>query len=493
MKTNRFFSVLLLAFGLSNGVAQNNVTYSTINPTPGTENVLIGRMIGTSQGPTPPAGTITITAPAAKNTIVGNFAGNRLETGISNTFMGNGAGGNTTDKSNNTYIGSGSGAFAKGQSNTFLGASSGFGANTFISTGDENTYVGAGSGYYANASGSQNVFVGASSGAYANGSNNIYIGNKAGYFHASAPSTGNSNIFIGNQVGFGIGFSAVSDMLLIHNNNVPDPLITGNFFDESLTFNVNKSGGANARVNIVSNLGGVNGYSGLRLQNLTSANNTSFTSNGKVLTVNQFGDLVLTSDQVGPGGNINITAGDFITVSGNGSVGTPYLIGAQNIYNDDDFLRGDRTVSLNGRNLIFSTLASGPAVAGGRVFIGDVPTAATPYDYKLYVENGIMTEKIRVAVKTTADWQDSVFAKEYELMSLDEVETYVKQNSHLPGIKSAQELVKNGLDLGEMQSKQMGKIEELTLYLIEQNKKLETQQSEIEALKVQVQLLLQGK
>jgi hypothetical protein len=71
-------------------------------------------------------------------------------------------------------------------------------------------------------------------------------------------------------------------------------------------------------------------------------------------------------------------------------------------------------------------------------------------------------------------------------MPLNEVETFVKENKHLPGIDSANELVKNGLDVAEMQAKQMGKIEELTLYVIQQNK-------EIEELKAQVKALLEKK
>ena len=75
-------------------------------------------------------------------------------------------------------------------------------------------------------------------------------------------------------------------------------------------------------------------------------------------------------------------------------------------------------------------------------------------------------------------------------MPLSEVELFVKENNHLPGIESAKELVKNGLDIADMQAKQMGKIEELTLHLIEQNKQLEKQNKEIEELKEQVKLLL---
>ena len=76
-------------------------------------------------------------------------------------------------------------------------------------------------------------------------------------------------------------------------------------------------------------------------------------------------------------------------------------------------------------------------------------------------------------------------------MPLKNVEEYINKNKHLPGIDSAEELSKKGLDLAEMQAKQMEKIEELTLYIIEQNKKLEKQNNEIEELKIQMKALIE--
>ena len=83
-------------------------------------------------------------------------------------------------------------------------------------------------------------------------------------------------------------------------------------------------------------------------------------------------------------------------------------------------------------------------------------------------------------------------------MPLNEVESFVKTNKHLPGVLSANEIVESGLDVAEMQSKHMEKIEELTLYIIDQDKKLSAQQqaiekqnSEIEVLKAQLKLLIE--
>lgn len=109
------------------------------------------------------------------------------------------------------------------------------------------------------------------------------------------------------------------------------------------------------------------------------------------------------------------------------------------------------------------------------------------------VEGGILTEKVKVALRSTANWADYVFANDYKLQPLKEVETFINENKHLPGVSSADELVKNGLDLADMQAKQMEKIEELTLYAIEQNKQIEMQNKDIQELKMQVKLLLEKK
>jgi hypothetical protein len=119
----------------------------------------------------------------------------------------------------------------------------------------------------------------------------------------------------------------------------------------------------------------------------------------------------------------------------------------------------------------------------GTVRIGNV---TTPVGYKLYVEKGILTEKVKVALASSAAWADYVFAPDYKLETLDAVETYIKENNHLPNIPSAEELAKDGLNLGDMQAKQMEKIEELTLYLIEMKKEINALKSANNSLQSQI-------
>lgn len=129
-------------------------------------------------------------------------------------------------------------------------------------------------------------------------------------------------------------------------------------------------------------------------------------------------------------------------------------------------------------------------VAGGTVVIGESgiaqPSPMTPGGYRLYVQDGILTEKLKVAVRTTSNWADYVFAPDYQLQPLKEVEKYVNKHKHLPGVPSADEMVKNGLDVAKMDAKLLEKLEELTLYMIELNKQNQALQLKVNALEKQV-------
>lgn len=111
---------------------------------------------------------------------------------------------------------------------------------------------------------------------------------------------------------------------------------------------------------------------------------------------------------------------------------------------------------------------------------GDV-VMGTNYDGVNLKVNGYITT--RGLTVTNNGWADFVFEDGYKLPALSEVENFIEQNGHLPGIESAKEIEENGLSLGEMQGKQMQKIEELTLYAIEQEKKIEGLERAIEELK----------
>ncbi|WP_212003291.1 hypothetical protein [Chitinophaga sp. HK235] len=100
--------------------------------------------------------------------------------------------------------------------------------------------------------------------------------------------------------------------------------------------------------------------------------------------------------------------------------------------------------------------------------------------YRLAVNGDAIFTKVKV--KQLGNWPDYVFKTGYALPSLQTLAQFIKENQRLPGIPSAEEIKKDAQDLGEIQRLQMQKIEELTLYIIELNKKLEAQAQRIEQL-----------
>ena len=102
-------------------------------------------------------------------------------------------------------------------------------------------------------------------------------------------------------------------------------------------------------------------------------------------------------------------------------------------------------------------------------------------DYSLAVNGGIITTEVYIAEADS--WPDHVFAKDYQLMGLRELENYILKNRHLPDVPSEEEVLENGYDMGEMQQTLLKKIEELTLYTIQLQQQIERQQKEIDELK----------
>jgi hypothetical protein len=117
----------------------------------------------------------------------------------------------------------------------------------------------------------------------------------------------------------------------------------------------------------------------------------------------------------------------------------------------------------------------------GRVKIGNCNSNMD--GYKLFVEEGILTEKVKVAVKNSDEWFDTVFEPDYKIMPIKDLDTYIKTYKHLPDIPTTKEVMENGLDVGKMNGLLLKKVEELTLYMIDLKKELDQAKKEIEALK----------
>jgi len=126
-----------------------------------------------------------------------------------------------------------------------------------------------------------------------------------------------------------------------------------------------------------------------------------------------------------------------------------------------------------------STAVEVMALTGdGNVGIGTVNPS-----FRLAVNGNIRSKEVVVE----ADWADYVFDKEYKLPTIPELENFIRQNKHMPNIPSAKEIAENGLQIGDIQKRMMEKIEELTLYIIELNKKIEELQKKTTGNSLSVQ------
>lgn len=115
----------------------------------------------------------------------------------------------------------------------------------------------------------------------------------------------------------------------------------------------------------------------------------------------------------------------------------------------------------------------------GKVIIGDTTQITTPGTYNLYVQNGVMTEKVKVALRSEDDWRDNSFKHTPTIQAVEEV---IEQESHLYNMPSAKKLVAEGYELQEMDAQLLEQIEWLwqyTIQLSEDNKKLRKELDEI--------------
>lgn len=185
---------------------------------------------------------------------------------------------------------------------------------------------------------------------------------------------------------------------------------------------------------ITANADGSSGLQFAKLKSSSAAGNRY----GKVLSVDDNGNVILVNDGVTAGGN-NTGAGWAIT---------------------DGRLQN----SNNGKVVIGTGINSFPG------------------DFQLYVRGGIMTERVRVAVANSERWADYVFENGYKLMSLRDVEKHINYYHHLPNVPSAEQMVKSGMDIMETSAKLLEKIEELTLYMIKANKQIEALEAKVNNL-----------
>jgi hypothetical protein len=168
-------------------------------------------------------------------------------------------------------------------------------------------------------------------------------------------------------------------------------------------------------------------------------------------------------------GNTNTTKTISISqYSKNTSSGSRHLIRSDSnglsIINDIGTGNSEQCIHLGHWNTSQKRVEYGFTYRDGNVGIGTNNTK----EFKLAVKGKIGAEEIQI--NAPGYWPDYVFTSNYKLKPLNEVEAFIKQNNHLPEIPSEREIKEKGINLADMDAKLLQKIEELTLYMIEQNK-----------------------
>ncbi|HXF90863.1 MAG TPA: hypothetical protein VNJ29_02920 [Candidatus Nitrosotenuis sp.] len=134
----------------------------------------------------------------------------------------------------------------------------------------------------------------------------------------------------------------------------------------------------------------------------------------------------------------------------------------------------DLYISSTAGTLVFQPAATNKKVhvqgdlyvtSGGKMGIG-----TTNPQSELAVNGKITAKELKI---TLIGWSDYVFKEGYELMPLDKLREFINANNHLPDVPSEKEVLENGINVGEMNTILVKKIEELTLYVIELKKELE--------------------
>lgn len=376
----------------------------------------------------PNAGGKTTTG--AGNAFFARAAGWLNTTGGQNSYFGTGAGAYGITGANNSFFGYEAGTANQGSWNSSFGSGSGTGSRENPMTGNYNSFFGGNSGQQ-NTSGSFNSFFGEGSGTKNTlGNGNTFMGHFSGHFN----NEGNYNVFLGKEAGWKnqgsnnvfIGYQAGRNNVNDNNtlriaNQANQTLITGDFENMKVGIGVNEKNQLNSTLS--------------------------------------FGTFNLPK-RIGLWDNVHDWYGLGMD---------PYKMRLQvgNINASFGFFVGDSSEVMT-------------IQGDGRVTIGNPAKVADTSKYLLQVKTGVLSEDFGMA--NVNNWADYVFEDDYQLRTLKEVEDFIKKNKHLPEVPSEATVKVEGYSLHDINITLLQKIEELTLYTIQQQKQLNIQQKQIEML-----------
>lgn len=214
-------------------------------------------------------------------------------------------------------------------------------------------------------------------------------------------------------------------------------------------------------------------------------------------------DVIAEFHNSNAGANIELRGGNISGMIRNTNHGMDLELGTFNssgVYNDNQlYLKNDGkvgigtsapTTQLNVYNGVLKISGNDMLGQENARFVIDGGTSTARFiefrnsnETKFIVEGSGKVYATEIQVTLSSPLGDFVFHDDYDLRSVEELESYVKENSHLPGVPSAAEVAENGINLGEMDNILLQKIEELSLYIIEQQKEIDLLKSEISNLK----------
>ncbi|MBD2757605.1 hypothetical protein IC230_32340 [Spirosoma sp. BT704] len=427
---------------------------------------------------------------------------------------------NYTNGSNNTSLGFNAGGwFLSGSQNVFIGTNAAsyfrssdiYGSTTRTLTGncflgyqagtynqaDHNVFIGYQSGF-TNVTGIRNVFVGASTGYANTGGDNAFLGYQAGQTN----TTGTNNTFLGSLAG---------------QSNTSGQF---NSFVGSYTGQANTTGGLNTFMGYgtgMSNTSGrvntfLGGYAGE--SNTTGIQNTyvgyqagqaTTTGNTNTILGYQAGSKLTTGHNniiIGPKSGTAVTDGSDNVLMGYNSQAEEGIFNAiaigshSRVATSNALILGNRVnvgIGTSAPHRKLEVVADEADQSGLRLskLTSQSQLRMTTDQFLTVNDQGdVVKARYRLRINSPIEWSDQVFSPTYPLRSLPSVASYIAQYGHLPNVPSAEEVVSEGVDLVKMNATLLEKVEELTLYSIEQDKKARNQDERINQLERLVKQLL---
>ena len=322
------------------------------------------------------------------------------------------------------------------------------GAQLKATNSGESVFIGNHAGENDNLNNNQNVLIGENSGSSNNtGSSNVAVGYNAlqanisgnnntalGYEAGFNNLTGNGNIMIGHRAGYN---ETGNDKLYIANSDTSSPLVFGDF-DANVLGLMGKVG-----------VGTKNPGATLHVvERETMGWDIEFPN-----AADLFATLLISPGESGSAGGSRL----LLSEDDDGTYGMSLAYdGVSNKFE----IYGKSGSSAYGPHL--SIKRNGGEIAMGEYFA---------QGYRLSVEGKIACED--VLIDSVQNWPDYVFEENYTLMPIHKLDSYIKNNGHLPNIPAASEVETSGFTVCDIQRKTMEKIEELTLYIIEQQKQID--------------------